>query len=97
MGFREAIGISTALVIAYIGLNIYVLSVGGQKILANPALLNNWQLQLNSQYLNPLAMVAAAAVFPKLALGLSGFETGVSVMPLVRGPKAMILFNPKRA
>jgi hypothetical protein len=86
MGFREAIGISTALVIAYISLNVYILTIGGQKIMANPALLGNWQLQLNAQYLNPLAMIAAAAlVFPKLALGLSGFETGVSVMPLVRG------------
>lgn len=86
MGFREAIGVSTVLVAAYIGLNLIVLSVSGRELAAHPQMILNWQSQLTAQYLNPLAMIAAAAlVFPKLALGLSGFETGVSVMPLVRG------------
>jgi hypothetical protein len=46
----------------------------------------DWRHLLTTSYSSPLAMVAVSlVVFPKLALGLSGFETGVAVMPLVRG------------
>ena len=49
----------------------------------------DWQDALWSQHSNPLMVVAVAlVVFPKLALGLSGFETGVAVMPQIKGDPA---------
>ncbi len=96
LGFREAIGISAVLVVAYISLSVYILAVSGQKIFAHPELIHQWHLQLDAKYINPLTMIAAAAlVFPKLALGLSGFETGVSVMPLVKGKADDDPLHPK--
>jgi hypothetical protein len=57
-----------------------------EHLVANADLVVNWKQLLTTSYSSPLAMVAVALiVFPKLALGLSGFETGVAVMPLVRG------------
>jgi hypothetical protein len=46
----------------------------------------DWERALLTSYGNPLAMIGISLLlFPKLALGLSGFETGVAVMPLVKG------------
>ena len=85
-GFREAIWLSLFLVGAYLLLNLIVVFVGFYEILTNPHSVVHWQNALFSAYGNPLMMIAISAlVFPKLALGVSGFETGVSVMPLVRG------------
>jgi hypothetical protein len=57
-----------------------------EHIVAHPHLVVDWRGALATAYPNPLMMIAVAlVVFPKLALGLSGFETGVAVMPLVRG------------
>ena len=85
-GFKEAIGIAVVLVIAYLALNAIVVAVSLQHVLANPEVLGNWREALFTQYGSPIMMVAVALlVFPRLALGLSGFETGVAVMPLVKG------------
>jgi hypothetical protein len=94
-GFQEAIGLAVVLVVVYLGLNLVVIGVGIQQIAADPSLLTKWQQQLFVSHGNPLAMlVTLAIVFPKLALGLSGFETGVAVMPLVEGTPGETEENP---
>jgi hypothetical protein len=85
-GFTEAIGLAVALVIAYLALNAVVISVALWHIVENPALVPDWRHALVAEHGNPLAMLGVSLiVFPKLALGMSGFETGVAVMPHVRG------------
>jgi hypothetical protein len=85
-GFTEAIGIAVGLVAVYLALNLVVVTVALEHLIANPELVVDWRQLLTNSYSSPLAMVGMAfLVFPKLALGLSGFETGVAVMPLVRG------------
>src|SRR5215211_982489 len=85
-GFREAINLAVVIVGAYLLLNLVVVAVGLYLAVTNPATIADWQHKLFATYGNPLVMVGVAfLLFPKLALGISGFETGVSVMPLVRG------------
>jgi hypothetical protein len=85
-GFKEAIGIAVFVVGAYLLLNLVVVAVGLYECVAHPANVADWQSRLFSNYGNPLTMLGVSLLaFPKLALGLSGFETGVSMMPLVRG------------
>jgi len=85
-GFQEAIGLAVVIVIAYLTLNTVVLMAAIAAIWRHPEVLGAWRASLFAQHGNPVMMGAMAIVlFPKLALGLSGFETGVAVMPLVRG------------
>ena len=85
-GFKEAIGIAVALVSAYLTLNLIVVVIGLEHIAAHPHVFADWKTALFSAHGSPLAMIGVSLLlFPKLALGLSGFETGVSMMPLIKG------------
>jgi hypothetical protein len=86
-GFREAIGLAVLLVAAYLALNLVVVGVGMYEIFTGGRELSEWwDALLMGQNGDPLRVLGIAALlFPQLALGLSGFETGVSMMPLVCG------------
>ena len=85
-GFTEAIGLAVGLVATYLLLNVVVIGVALWHVVRQPSVVPDWTAALTSQHGSPVMMVAVALlVFPKLALGLSGFETGVAVMPHVRG------------
>jgi hypothetical protein len=86
MGFREAIGVAVVLVGVYLVLNVAVTVVAASEILRRPELIPHWGNSLLAQHGNPFVMIGVSLIlFPKLALGLSGFETGVAVMPLIAG------------
>ncbi|MCX5195387.1 amino acid transporter [Streptomyces sp. NBC_00249] len=85
-GFSEAIGVAVVLVATYLGLNVVVVAVGLWQVVTEPHVVTDWTTALTTEHGNPFMMIAIALiVFPKLALGLSGFETGVAVMPHVKG------------
>ena len=85
-GFKEAIGIAFTLVAVYLALNLVVVAIGLEQIATHPRVFADWRTALFTAHGNPMMMIGISLLlFPKLALGLSGFETGVSMMPLVKG------------
>jgi amino acid permease-like protein len=85
-GFREAIGLAVSIVLVYLGLNAVVLARCFYEVMHHPEVFHSWREALFAGHSSPLAMIGMSIIlFPRLALGLSGFETGVAVMPLVRG------------
>jgi hypothetical protein len=85
-GFREAIWVAVVIVAVFLGLNLIVLGAAALEVARAPAAVSLWSGNLFRTYgsLSGMTLVALLA-FPRLALGLGGFETGVAVMPLVRG------------
>ncbi|MGI8410207.1 MAG: amino acid transporter [Pyrinomonadaceae bacterium] len=96
-GFNEAIGIAVGIVALFLVLNVISISFGLYEIfVVRPEVLADWQTALwSTPDVNGSVfwlIIFSLFFFPKLALGLSGFETGVVVMPLVKSdtplPKA---------
>lgn len=87
-GFSEAINLAVILVAIYLLINTIVVGRTMIEIFHSPKIITNWYAALAagpSQAKPWLVIGLALLVFPKLAVGLSGFETGVTVMPLIKG------------
>ena len=85
-GFSEAIGVAVVLVGVYLALNAVVVGEAIFRVAHHPELISRWRDALFEHHGNIWGMFGVALIlFPRLALGLSGFETGVSVMPLIDG------------
>ncbi|MCI0682451.1 MAG: amino acid transporter [Gemmataceae bacterium] len=99
-GFREVIGLAVAIVGVYLLLNAIVIGSGLWYFGHHGELLEQWKTNVaeqhwhfDSHYIHEFNLGAdawgifaiCALLFPRLALGLSGFETGVAVMPLIQG------------
>lgn len=95
-GFKEAIGIAVVLVGAYLALNLVVIVVAMIKVVHTPVMTTDWWTALTTSHGSPVMIIAVALlVFPRLALGLSGFETGVAVMPQIKGYPTDTEANPE--
>src|SRR3982751_584350 len=85
-GFREAVGLAVPIVAVYLVLNVIVIAHELRIVWQQPAPFASWFTHAATTRggVGPMVLFSLL-LFPKLALGLSGFETGVAVMPLVQG------------
>ncbi|MEC7057244.1 amino acid transporter [Streptomyces violaceochromogenes] len=83
LGFSEAVKVAIPLVAVFLVLNAVVIGVGVAHVLTDADAWSAWTGSLTD--LGGFGDLAGPALlaFPLLVLGLSGFETGVSMMPLV--------------
>jgi hypothetical protein len=97
LGFREAIQVATAVAVPFLVLNLVVLGGGLVEIFHHPELIGRWRLDLAGHGDWTGLAIASGLIFPKLALGMSGFETGVVVMPLISEGKDATPETAKKA
>jgi amino acid transporter len=85
LGFNEAVGVAIPLVAVFLGLNTVITVVGLADVFTTPGAFAGWQAALTSHGGGFFGVLGPSVLaFPALVLGLSGFETGVSMMPLIR-------------
>lgn len=90
LGFREAVAVAIPVVIVFLLVNAIVIGVGLEQVIIEPRFGELWAASLEiSNGWSDVALPALLA-FPLLVLGLSGFETGVSMMPLVAADGATV-------
>ena len=82
-GFKEAVGVAVPMVAVFLLVNAVVVVVGLVHALGEPIAVDRWLDALLHTGGPADIALAAFLAFPLLVLGLSGFETGVSMMPLV--------------
>jgi hypothetical protein len=88
-GFREAVAVAIPLVGVFLALNAVIIAVGLATIATTPGFVASWTEALTASGGGFGSVLGPALLaFPLLVLGLSGFETGVSMMPLVKSTGA---------
>ncbi|GAA2466320.1 APC family permease [Winogradskya humida] len=81
LGFSEAVKVAIPLVVVFLGLNAVITVVGLIDVFTVPDAFSTWLHGVSAGGFGTVS--SALLAFPALVLGLSGFETGVSMMPLI--------------
>jgi amino acid transporter len=84
LGFSEAVVVAIPLVAVFLSLNAVIIGTGLVHVVTEPGAWSAWTTALTDIGGGVGGLIQPAVMaFPLLVLGLSGFETGVSMMPLV--------------
>ncbi|GAA3340433.1 APC family permease [Amorphoplanes nipponensis] len=84
LGFSEAVQVAIPLVVVFLALNAVVTVVGLVDVFTTAGALSAWVDALGAHGTGFADLIGPSVLaFPALVLGLSGFETGVSMMPLI--------------
>jgi len=87
LGFSEAVQVAIPLVVVFLVLSAVITVVGLAEVFTTDGALSSWVDALGAHGTGFFDLLGPSVLaFPALVLGLSGFETGVSMMPLIAAP-----------